>query len=70
MMTHLKMFSLLPSNMIISGQFNLNTGVRMISEDGGLPLVIILSSTEGQNQFDSQVAILRCYFLFVCLIIF
>lgn len=39
--------SLLPSNMIISGQFNLNTGVRMISEDGGLPLVIILSSTEG-----------------------
>ena len=35
MMTDLKIFSLLPSNMIISGQFTLNTGVRMISGDGG-----------------------------------
>lgn len=35
MMTDLKIFSLLPSNMIISGQFTLNTGVRMISGDRG-----------------------------------
>lgn len=40
MMTHHRMFSLFPSNVIISGQFNLNTGRRVISED--LPPVIIL----------------------------
>lgn len=40
MMTHHRMFSLFPSNVIISGQFNLNTGIRVISED--LPPVIIL----------------------------
>lgn len=34
MMIHLKMFSLLPSNMILSRQYHLNTGISIISGDG------------------------------------
>lgn len=63
MMTHRRMFSLFPSNVIISGQFNLNTGIRVISED--LPPVIILCKKDRTNLLPKYQV-----FLLVCLIIF
>jgi hypothetical protein len=36
-MTYLKKFSLLPSNMIISRQFDLNTALKIVCGDGRLP---------------------------------